>query len=521
MAQSVGDLSPDGRWRWDGERWVGVAAASADTWATRLGAAVCDLRVARPAGWQILVAVFLVGVLFDLALRASRIGLATSLLIVAICAGLVLTRRVVSPHGIVALSLAVLLAGGLSLRQSNWLLVPDLLVAIGLVLVACGLATEGSLFDLSFARAQAHGLHVLLHLFVGSGFAAAPIRAAGAHLRGPRRAHVVAALRGVLLAVPVVLLLAWLLAQADAVFASFFRFRADPLDWIGHLVLFALGVLLAAGLTRAASAEPMGALLGLGWRLGVIETLIVLIALDLVFAGFTVAQVVAATGAGTAAIRAQGLTYAEYARSGYFQLLWVAGLTLLLLLVLRAFVDRGRPLGRRAFLVASELAIVFTLVIVGVAFQRLNLYVSVYGLSMLRLYCLVFAGWIALVYVALGLALTRFGDLRQWFPAVMVLIGIAGLLAMNVANPEALVATYNLAETQHTQRFDPNYLVTLSADAMPVLADALPTMDASARPMVRERLCGGSSFSPPDWTALNWSDHVADEARRRACSAGG
>src|SRR5215471_5642776 len=517
MAQSVGDLSPDGRWRWDGERWVGVVAANADTWATRLGAAVCDLRVARPAGWQILVVVLLGGVLFDLALRSSRVGLATSLLFIAICAGLVLTRRVVSPHGIVALSLAVLLAGGLSLRQSDWLLVPDLLVAIGLVLVACALAADGSLFDLSFARAQAHGLRVLLHLLVGTGFAAAPIRAAGVHLRGQRRAHVVAALRGVLLAVPIVLLLAWLLAQADAVFASFFRFRTDPLDWTGHLVLFALGVLLAAGLTRAASAEPMGALPALRWRLGVIETLIVLVALDLVFAGFTVAQVVAATGGGTAAIQSQGLTYAQYAQSGYFQLLWVAGLTLLLLLVLRAFVDRSQPVGRRAFLIASELAIVFTLVIVGVAFQRLDLYVSVYGLSMLRLYCLVFAGWIALVYVALGLALTRLGDRRQWFPAVMVLVGVAGLLALNVANPEALVARYNLAETQASQRFDPDYLVTLSSDAMPVLADALPTLNIGPSAIVHERLCGGPPFSPRDWTALNWSDHVADEARRRAC----
>src|SRR5262249_38769752 len=258
--------------------------------------------------------------------------------------------------------------------------------------------------------------------------------------RGERGAEGVGALGGALLATRVVLLLGWLLIQADAVFAPFFSLRTDPLDWSGHAILFAVGALAAAGLVRAASAEPMEALPRVQWRLGGIESLVVLVALDLMFAAFTAAQVLAATRAGAAAIQARGLTYAEYARSGFFQLLWAAGITLALLLALRTFVDRSRPIGRRAFVVAAELAILFTLLIVAVAFQRLSLYVSVYGLSMLRLYCLVFAGWIALVYVALGVSLLGAGRPRQWFPAAMVLIGFAGLLALNVARPEAVVA---------------------------------------------------------------------------------
>jgi Domain of unknown function (DUF4173) len=100
----------------------------------------------------------------------------------------------------------------------------------------------------------------------------------------------------------------------------------------------------------------------------------------------------------------------------------------------------------------------------------------------------------------------------------MVLSGIAGLLALNVAKPEALVARYNLTTAQQTQRFDPDYLVTLSADAMPALAEALPELDAGARNTVRDRLCGGPSFTAPDWTGLNWSDVAADAARARACT---
>src|SRR5207244_1991535 len=122
--------------------------------------------------------------------------------------------------------MAAALSVFMAVRQSTWLLVPDVLVALGLVVVACGLAAEGSLFDLSFARAEVHATRVLMHVFAGAWFVATPLRAAGATIVGQRRAVVAAAARGLLLAIPVVLLLGWLLAQADAVFASFFTVRA-------------------------------------------------------------------------------------------------------------------------------------------------------------------------------------------------------------------------------------------------------------------------------------------------------
>lgn len=516
MARPVGELSADGGSGGTASAGVGQPPP-ADGWGDRVAVAVNDMRIARPATWAVLAVVAIVGVLTDLTFHASDVGLAATLLLVATCVGLVASRRVVNRHGVAALGLAAALSVFLAVRQSAWLLVPDILVALGLVVVACGLAAEGSLFDLSFARAEVHATRVLVHVFAGAWFVATPLRAAGATIVGQRRGVAAAAARGLVLAIPVVLLLGWLLAQADAVFASFFELRSDPLDWISHVLLFAVGAVVAAGLARAASAVPMAALPRAAWRLGGIETLVVLVALDLVFATFTVAQVMAATGAGAAAIRSQGLTYAEYAHSGFFQLLWVAGLTLVLLLALRTFVDLSSPFVRRAFLVAAELAIVFTLLIVAVAYQRLSLYVSVYGLSMLRLYCLVFAGWIALVYVALGVSLLGAGRPRQWFPAAMMLIGITGLLGLNVASPEAVVARYNLAATQQTQRFDPDYLVTLSADAIPALAEALPAMAPDAHSTVRDRVCGGSDFRAPDWQALNWSDVAADTARQRAC----
>src|ERR1041385_7688810 len=179
MARPVGELSADGRWRWDGERWVGQPKPAGDDWSDRMAAAVTDMRITRPATGAVLVATVVVGACTVLALRASDVGLAATLLLVATCSGLVVSRRLVSRHGLVSLGLAATLAIFLVFRQSAWLLVPDVLVALGLVLLACGLATEGSLFDLSFARAQALGTRVLLHLFTGAWFVATPLREIG------------------------------------------------------------------------------------------------------------------------------------------------------------------------------------------------------------------------------------------------------------------------------------------------------------------------------------------------------
>lgn len=261
MVRPVSELSADGGGCGTASAAVGQPPP-ADDWADRVVGVVNDMRIARPATWAVLALVAVVGVLTDLTFRASDVGLAATLLLVATCIGLVASRRVVNGHGVAALGLAAALSVFLAVRQSAWLLVPDVLVALGLVVVACGLAAEGSLFDLSFARAEVQATRVLMHVLAGAWFVATPLRAASAAVIGKRRAVAAAGARGLLLAIPVVLLLGWLLAQADAVFASFFEVRADPLDWIGHIVLFGLGVAAAAGLARA--APPSGR--RTGWR---------------------------------------------------------------------------------------------------------------------------------------------------------------------------------------------------------------------------------------------------------------
>ncbi len=63
---------------------------------------------------------------------------------------------------------------------------------------------------------------------------------------------------------------------------------------------------------------------------------------------------------------------------------------------------------------------------------------------------------------------------RDRFAFGALLAGFAGILAINVMNPDALIASTNIDRMEHGKRFDAYYLATLSADAVPVLVESLP-----------------------------------------------
>jgi hypothetical protein len=52
--------------------------------------------------------------------------------------------------------------------------------------------------------------------------------------------------------------------------------------------------------------------------------------------------------------------------------------------------------------------------------------------------------------------------------------GFAAVLAVNAVNPDAVIARTNIERARHSEELDAYYLTTLSADAVPVLVEALP-----------------------------------------------
>jgi hypothetical protein len=63
---------------------------------------------------------------------------------------------------------------------------------------------------------------------------------------------------------------------------------------------------------------------------------------------------------------------------------------------------------------------------------------------------------------------------RDRFAFGALLAGFAAIFAINVMNPDALIASTNIGRMEDGKRFDAYYLTTLSADAVPVLVETLP-----------------------------------------------
>jgi hypothetical protein len=478
-----------------------------------------DTSVSIPADRRVLLAVVAVAIAADIAVRAGGIGLGGALLVAATAGGVLGTRPPPSLQARLLIASAPLFGMWLFLRTSPWLLLPDAAVAGGLLVLGVALGKQ-SLLDLTVPAAAARAIRVLAHAIAGPSYVAAAVRTLRPLPSRLRRARVRALIRGVLLGTPLVVVLGILLVSADAVFASLLHIDIDPPSALSHAAVFFLGAWAMAGLVRAAGGSSMGPLPRpphLGW----VEGMVVLGLMNALFLAFAAAQLVALSEGGRKVIQTAGLTYAQYARTGFFQLLAVATITLAAILSLRAAVDQTDRSTRRSFAVLAEVTVALTLVIVFVAVRRLGLYADAFGLTMLRLYSTVFSYWIGAVFVLVGLLLAGVGRGRSWLPSVAVGIGLAGLLWLNAVNPEALVVRHNVSFVERSGRFDPAYVSNLSEDAIPALVDSLARLDETTRGLVLGRLCPPAVLDHRGWAAYNIARDRALESLAMVCPGSG
>ena len=475
------------------------------------------LGVTRPADARVLVDATVAAVLADLAVRSGVAGVAGSLLVVAVVAGLLASGRVANtPAGGRAANIEAACVIGaalpfglfLSLRTSPWLLPLDVIAIAGLLLLGCSLAGGGRLFDLPVPDLAMRAFLALAHGLAAPAFVVGPF----AHRRRP-----VAILAGAGLALPLLVVLGLLLASADAVFAGFFNWWGSPETVVVHALLLGVGAWGMAGLLRLTSADPAPPAPHLPYRLGHVEATVVVGSLVALFSAFVVAQLIAVAGGARHVLETAGLTYAEYAREGFFQLVAVAAITLVALVGLRAVTDLSDPGHRLRFTVLGEIAIGLTLVVLLVALRRLGLYTEAYGLTMLRVVAFVFAVWIGLVLVLAGLALGGIGAERAWLVGGALVAGLTLLLGLNVANPEAIVVRHNIDRATRAQPVDPEYLAELSDDAVPALVRALARLPEPQRAEVRAAACEAEDWPYDGWAAANTSRRRATDARQRVC----
>lgn len=465
-------------------------------------------RRGNAAALRILAAAALLGLLGDLLLRPGPRGLGFALWIVGFTMAAIALGRWTRPPG------------------DAWKWTLPMLVFAALVvwrdsptLRALNLFAMGTLLALTLLRAQGIGVRRAgMANFLAGMLGLIACAVAGAldlFLRDvfPREGawrHASGAARGVVLALPLLLLFGSLLASADASFERLLQvFRLDVPLLLSHL-------LLAAGIAWGVTGLFLGVLVEEGgWirgverpkilALGIVEIGTALALLDALFAAFVTTQLPYLFG-GEEARAALG--YAEYARRGFFELVAVAGLVLPLLLGAHWLLRQGPPLHERIFRALAGLQVLLLFVIVASALHRMRLYQSEYGWTELRLYTTAFMGWLAAVFVWFAATVLR--GRRERFAFGALAAGWAGIVVLHALNPDAMIVRVNAARSGGAERFDVGYATSLSADAVPALLAVLPTLAPAER-------CGAASRILKRWTRTEGADwRVWNGGRARA-----
>jgi hypothetical protein len=196
-------------------------------------------------------------------------------------------------------------------------------------------------------------------------------------------------------------------------------------------------------------------------------------ALDLLFLVFCAIQAgVFLADDKDALLRSTGLTYAEYARRGFFQLVVVTVLVLGVVAVAKRYAPSGSRGDRGTVRVLLGLLCALTLVVVAVALRRLYLYEETFGWTRLRLWVHAFELWLGFVVVLVAVAGVVRGRV-PWLPRTVAASGAVAMIVLALLNPDRFIAEHNVARYADTGKIDVPYLRGLSADAVPAL-DELP-----------------------------------------------
>ena len=378
--------------------------------------------------------------------------------------------------------------------------VSRLRLALGLLAVA--LAAQAALLDAGWIVAIDLTLAWVLATFAAGGVSAVALAKPFERLRRvpdivPRPSEEQRPLfHGLALGIVLLLPFVLLFLSADAAFAGLAGDiplpSGDSLPARIGVTVAVLAGALGLGLTARARAAERRAFAHR--RLSFFEWAIPLVFLNVLFLAFVAVQLAVLFGGNDRVLNTAGLTYSEYARSGFWQLLAAAALTFAVAGgALKLCESRSR---RERFILRVLVGALcaLTLVVLVSAVYRLRLYEDAFGLTRARLLAEAVALSIG-VLLALVAAAAWSRSAQRHFAGTAVLVTAVGALIFSLANPDRRVAQQNVERWRETGRIDLVYLAGLSADAVPALVQLPPAPRERATAGIRERLAERDPWS--------------------------
>ncbi len=276
---------------------------------------------------------------------------------------------------------------------------------------------------------------------------------------------------GICIAVPLLVIVLMLLMSADAVFGHM-------MDWLLNKIVFpgnAGDIFCILMLTAAVYIFSYGAYYMIssdktenndtaaGKKKGSpVTAMTVAVVLTAVYIVFCFIQIMYLFAGGMKL--PDGYTYAEYVHEGFYQLVFVCMINLIIVLAIRSYVKQDKRLN-----IILSVFSACTFVMMASATVRMVMYVMSYGLSFLRLFVLWFILMMAVWFIAIIAGL--FNEKITLFRFFLVSATVLYLLFAFV-HPDYWIARYNIeAAGTDGYMFDMNYIENLSYDAVPAIME--------------------------------------------------
>jgi hypothetical protein len=165
-----------------------------------------------------------------------------------------------------------------------------------------------------------------------------------------------------------------------------------------------------------------------------------------------------------------GLNYSEYARRGFFELVFLSVLNIALILLTTYLLRHKIYEDKNKWALFTKLMLIYLCVITGIllisSYYRMYLYDSAYGFTRLRVMVYIF-----LIFEAIGLLATLVYIVRHNFNILTVYAAIflVFYLTLNLVKIDEIIAKRNVDMylSSQAEDIDIDYLMTLSPDALP------------------------------------------------------
>ncbi|MCK5122771.1 MAG: DUF4173 domain-containing protein [Candidatus Pacebacteria bacterium] len=433
-----------------------------------------------------------IGILADYLFYQKSIGISFFVFnLVVIIFSLILIRKFgikINKIQVFILLALLLFSAGVFLRSSSFLTFFNFWGSIYLLFFFFSLFLNKNILDFSFLKYIISPPSFFLKSFRGAGRFIEKCKNAIPENKKIGSEKFRSVLKGVVIALPFLIIFCWLLSSADLVFQAYlgkiFNFDFNLSIISRTLIILVFTYIFLGVFSKIAGSKNGEEIQGSGQSpeptsistsnesedksLGFIESSTVLILIELLFLSFIIIQFFYLFGGKDYVWGIEEyITYSEYAKNGFNELLCVSIISFLLLYGLEKSSFRKSLKEKKIFKILSAVLIVEMSVIIYSAWTRMAVYVEGYGLTFSRFLVFVFLLWIFSVFL-IFLYKKIFQEKKEAvFLFSIFCLSLIFWTGINIINPDVFIAKENIKRITQGKKLDSYYLSRLSVDAIP------------------------------------------------------